>query len=305
LIAPTGQQVAVSLFGSGGAETGPALAVYSTGATAATTFLNLATENARPLAWSPDGRYLAIDVQSTAASGASAKSGLAIVDVALGKVTMIATGSIYGASFAPTGPNALVYGGSGSESPFARVNLYEFTNLSNGVGGQPVSGRGEALLPRALTGDGRSLFPVWGRRGIAFDRERLRGNNAPQYQIWLRSPTGSSARRLTDVRAGNLVSGLVPIAFSRDGTRLLAEFEGQDTSEAWTVRLTGGHPRRVTVRGRSVQGAGISADGRTLLVETGAMEAPASAGRVSTVPFAGGRATVVVAHGSQASWTAG
>ena len=88
-------------------------------------------------------------------------------------------------------------------------------------------------------------------------------------------------------------------------TSLLAEFEGQDTSEAWTATLPGGRAHRVTVRGRSVQGAGISFDGGTLLVEEGALGEPASAARVSTIAAAGGRPTVVVAHGGQASWTGG
>jgi hypothetical protein len=102
----------------------------------------------------------------------------------------------------------------------------------------------------------------------------------------------------------SLASGLVPLAFSSDGRRLLAEFEGQDTSEAWTVSVPTRRARRVTVRGRSVVGAGISRDGRTLLIEEGAFLEAAAAGRVATVPFAGGRSRVLVSHGAQASWNA-
>jgi hypothetical protein len=289
LIAPGGQQVAVSLFGAAGAETGPALAIYRTEGNGPTlTYLSLTKVTARPLAWSRDLRYVAVDVASNGSPGSASLAGLAVVDIGLGKATLIARGSIYGASFAPNGPDMLVFGRSASESPFAPVNLYMSKPDGSGV--------------HAITREGRSLNPVWGPRWIAYDRERLRGQNAPQYDIWLRKPTGSRLRRLTNVGAGPLVSGLVPLAFGQGGN-LLAEFEGQDTSEAWTVSVVTSRARRVTVRGRPVQGAGISADGRTLLVEEGSLQAPASAGRISTLPFAGGRPTVVVAHGGQASWT--
>jgi hypothetical protein len=290
LIAPSGQQVAVSLFGSGGGETGPAIAIYRTeGGQPPLTFLSLRKVTARPLAWSRNLRYVAVAVQANGAPGSKALAGLAVIDIGLNKVTLIARGSIFGASFAPTGPEVLVYGRSASESPFAKVDLYTAKPDGSGV--------------RAITNDGRSLNPVWGPRWIAYDRERMRGQNAPEYQIWLRKPAGPpSLRKLTDVRAGLLVSGLVPLAFGDQG-RLLAEFEGQDTSEAWTVNLVTSRARRVTVRGRSVQGAGISADGSTLLVEEGAIGVPASSARIATLPFVGGRSTVVVAHGAQASWT--
>ncbi len=291
LIAPFGQQVAVSLFGSGGTESGPALAIYRTEGTGPTlTYLNLATSTARPLAWSRDLRYVAVALQSSGARGG--ESGLAVIDIGLNKATLVMRGSVYGASFAPTGPDMLVFGRSASESPFAPVNLYLSRPDGSGV--------------RAITHEGRSLNPVWGPKWIAYDRERLRGQNAPQFQIWLRKPTGSTLRKLTNVGAGPLVSGLVPLAFGGGpfgGASLLAEFEGQDTSEAWTVSLVTSRARRITVHGRAVQGAGISADGRTLLVEEGALGVPASAARISTLPFAGGRPTVVVAHGAQASWT--
>jgi hypothetical protein len=96
----------------------------------------------------------------------------------------------------------------------------------------------------------------------------------------------------------------VPLAFAADGNRLLAEFEGQDTSEAWTVRVPTRSARRVTVRGRSVVGAGISGNGRTLLIEEGSFLESASAGRLATVPFGGGRSRVLVSHGAEASWNA-
>jgi hypothetical protein len=288
LIAPSGQQVAASLSGTGGgSETGPALVVWATGGPPLMYF-NLATVTANPLAWSPDLRYLAVELQS--AGNTTSGSGLAVIDLGSHSVTMIARGQIYGASFAPDGSDRIVYGRAASQSVSAAANLY----LSNPDG----SGL------RALTRDGRSLNPVWGRRGIAYDKERLRRNDAPVYEIWLRSVSGSSIHRLTSMRVRSLASGLVPLAFSTDGTRLLAEFEGQDTSEAWTVSVPTRRARRVVVRGSSVVGAGISGNGRTLLIEQGSFLEEASAGRVATVPFGGGRLRVLVSHGAEASWNA-
>jgi WD40 repeat protein len=288
LVSPSGTQVAVGLFGTSPNETGPAIAIYSTTGAAPLTYLNLKTENATPLAFSPDGRYLAIGVQSTAIRGGAKLSGVAIVDLQANTLTVIAHGQPYGASFAPNGSDELVYGLAQSQTFTAPVNV--FRSKADGTG------------TVALTRDGRSLLPVWGPAAIAYDRERPRRNDAPVYQIWLCSPTGARMRRLTNIRVRSLVSGLVPLAFSADGSRLLAQFGGQDTSEAWTVRVPSGSARRLTVRGRSVQAAGLSSDGATVLVDEGGFDGPASEGRVATMPFAGGRSTVLVAHGSQASW---
>jgi WD40 repeat protein len=288
IVSPSGAQVAVGLFGTSPNETGPAIAIYSTTGGVPLTYLNLKTENATPLAFSPDGRYLAIDVQSTAIRNGARLSGIAIVDLQANTLKLIAHGQPYGASFAPNGSDELVYGLAPSQTLSAPVNV--FRSKPDGTG------------TVALTRDGRSLFPVWGPGAIAYDRERLRRNDAPVYQIWLRSPTGASTRRLTSIHVRTLVSGLVPLAFSSDGTRLLAEFGGEDTSEAWTVRVPSGRARRLTVRGRSVQAAGLSSDGATVLIDEGGLNGPASEGRTATVPFAGGRSTALVAHGSQASW---
>jgi hypothetical protein len=288
-ISPNAQQVAVSLFGAGPSETGPALGVYSTTGGPRQTFLNLKGETAQPLGWSPDGRYLAVDVQSTALKRGAQLSGLGILDTQSSKLSMIAHGQLYGASFAPNGSDELVYGLARSQSLTARVNVYRAKPDGSGT--------------VALTRDGRSLFPLWGPGAIAYDRERLRRNDAPVYQIWLRASSGRT-RRLTNVRVRSLVSGLVPVAFSADGSRLLAQFVGQDTSEAWTVRVSSGRIHRLTRKGARLplQAAGLSGDGATVLVDEGGLDGPASEGRVATVPFAGGRTTLLAAQGSQASW---
>ena len=281
LLAPDGQSVAASVFGNGGdSEQGPALALYSTSGAAALRYLNLATATAAPLAWSPDSRYLAVALRSTSLSDPAAGSGLAVLDTATGTLTTIAHGSVSGASFAPDGSDRIAYALASSELLSAAVNVY--------ISGPEGSGT------RALTGNGRSLNPLWGPHYIAYDRERLR-SEAPEYQIWLIAPTGGGTRRLTHVGVDPLVSGLAPLAFSHSGSRLLAEFGGQDTSEAWTVLVASGRARRILVHGEPVMAAGISSDGRTLLIDENALGDPPSNGRVATIPFAGGRSQVLVA----------
>jgi hypothetical protein len=290
LLAPDGQSVAVSLFGAtpGLHEHGPSIGVYSASGGPAAGYFDLETATATPLAWSPDSRYLAVYRQSNEPVLIAQGSGLDVLDVQTGAITSIAEGAIYGASFARDGSDRLVFALSHSLSPSAPVNLYE----------SEVDGAG---LHR-ITSNGRSLDPVWGPSYIAYDRERMR-HLSPEYQIWLESPGGGApVRRVTHIPVNALSQGLVPLAFSANGNRLLAEFEGEDNSDAYAVNVVSGHARAVTVRGRAVVGAGISASGSTLLIDENALFGPPSNARVATVPFAGGHAKVLVPHGAQASW---
>lgn len=290
LLSPDGLMVAASLFGTAeGLASGPELAVYSTVGAGAKDFPGLGEASAEPLAWSPDSRYLAIDVESGAIHNAAQLSALEVLDLTTGALTTISHGQIYGASFAPDGSDRLVYAKAPSRALKAPVNL--FTAMPDGNS------------PSQLTSDGRSLYPLWGRRYLAYDRERLRRNAAPVFQIWLRPTSLAGAiRRLSNLRVSQLVSGLIPIAFSADGSRLLSEFVGQDTSEAWVIRTSTGAAKRLSSHGRSVVAAGISADGSSVLIDEGSFEEAPSSGRIASKPFAGGPAKVLVAHGSQASW---
>ena len=290
LLSPNGQSVAVSLFGAkpGVSEHGPSLGVYSASGAPVADYLDLETATATPLAWSPDSRYLAVMRESTESVLIAEGSGLDVIDMQTGAVTSIAEGEIYGASFARDGSDRIAFARSHSLSPSAPTNLYVSNPDGTGL--------------RRLTSDGRSLIPVWGPRYIAYDRERMR-HESPEYQIWLESPGGGApVRRVTHIPVDPLSQGLVPLAFSANGSRLLAEFEGEDNSDAYAVNVISGQARAVTVHGRAVEGAGISSSGSTLLVDENALFEPPSKARVATVPFAGGRSHVLVAHGSQASW---
>jgi hypothetical protein len=290
LLAPDGQLVAASLFGvsPGVEEHGPALGLYSASGAPIVDYLNLETSTASPLAWSQDSRYLAVELQSTQIVDGKVASSLDVIDTQTQTVTQIAKGTIYGVSFAHDGSDELVFGLSHSESFAGGVNLY--TSEPNGSG-----------LHR-LTSDGHSLNPIWGPRYIAYDREHSR-KLSPEYQIWLALPSGGApVRRVTHISVDGLAQGLVPLAFSASGNRLVAQFEGQDQSGAYAVNVITGRAREVTVHGRAVIGAGISSSGSTLLIDENALFEPPSKARVATIPFAGGRSHVIVAHGSQASW---
>jgi len=236
------------------------------------------------LAWSHDSRFVAIAYTGTRTSN----SGLAVVGVGTTgslSITPVAQGFVSGASFAPRG-DRLVYAISSSQRLGARVDLF--------------TANADRTHARRLTDDGRSLYPVWGRRGIAFDRERLRGRSeAPEYQVWLMR--GGRTTQLTHLRVPPLLDGLVPLQFDAAGNRLLAEYSGEDTSYAYTIQLKPRRVRAVRVRGRLVQPAAISRSGRELLVDEGAFENPPSRGRVESVPFGGGPATVLTS-GAQPSW---
>ena len=142
---------------------------------------------------------------------------------------------------------------------------------------------------------------MWGPTRIAFTHERLRRADAPVYQLRVMRPDGSGVRQLTHLRIPRLLSGLTATAWSADGSRLLAEYGGQDTSEAWTVDVASGRARDLTGRFDGVIGADLSADGRTVLVQRGYFDDPQHQS-VATIPFGGGRATVLVRHGSAPSW---
>jgi hypothetical protein len=150
-----------------------------------------------------------------------------------------------------------------------------------------------------ITSDGRSADPVWGARGIVFDRERLRTPSPPIDQIWLMQPDGTGARQITHTHAGLFADGLVPIAVSADGTRLAAEFGGEDTSVGYSVSLLTGHATDLAVAHGSVSAWGISRDGRSVLITVRESRA---AVKIETIPFSGGHPTPLIAHGDYPSW---
>ena len=284
LIARSGSAVAATATGT----KGPALLIYRPGSSTRRYF-NLGKVNAVADAWSPDSRYLAVELSTVNPNGKG--SGLAVIDTKTNKVTTIATGSVCGVSFAPRRPDRLVYAGAPGSFACFNGHVNVFTVTATGAS------------RRQLSHDGLSLSPVWGPRSIAFDRATLRGKTeAPEDQVWLMHPDGSHLRQVTHMQVGPLVEGLVPLAFSANGNRLLTAFEGQDTSGTWAIQFPSGQVHQLTIGGDSVQAGGISRNGRTVLVDFGGFEASPSHGTVATLPFGGGHATVLAKHAGEPTW---
>jgi dipeptidyl aminopeptidase/acylaminoacyl peptidase len=274
-VAPDGLLISSSAWEADG----PALTLYATASGRSYSFSSdrvIATA----LAWSPDSRYLAVLLEPDAARSTSVS--LAVINTATMTAKAIAAGGIRGASFAPSGPDRLVYGQASALQSTATVNL-------------------DAVNPdgsdrEQLTKDGNSLNALWTARGIVYFREMRSVDAVPgSFQLWLLHRGHHT--QLTNVAfpAGYVAS----LAATADGNRLIVEFETPRVSAAYAVQLS---PRRVRELGfarTKLLVDGISRDGRTLLVDRRAL--PSDHGVVETIPFNGGRATRI-ASGDQAAW---
>jgi Tol biopolymer transport system component len=277
-LSPNGRLVAVA------PEAGSAVIVYSSNGAVVGRFFNAARYAAQTFAWSPDSRYLAVALRP--ATGSHSPASLVVIDMRTERARTIASGQAQGVSFAPTGPDRLVYGlvkNAGGSS-----NLY-----TAGATGGAV---------RQLTRDGVSLNPVWGARGIVFDRETPRTRyglpSYPAYQLYV-----LAGGRLTQITHMNVFwegEGLIPVAISADGTKLAANWFGEDMNQGWAVNIVTHGLRQLTT---GFTADGISRDGRRVLLDSmyGLQWSPATS-KIETVPFAGGPATVLIVPGGNASW---
>ena len=239
--------------------------------------------------WSPDSRYIA--AQTGPLNG---KQKLVLIDRTTGTVRTVATGFFSGASFSPAG-DQLAYSLVASDRQiFPKADLYI----------APVAG-GAA---HAITHDGHSLYPLWGPKQIAYVRYkrptgRHRHEDGPKHNLWLINADGSGRKQLTHDRVPFLLTGLVPTDWSDDGTRLLAQFGGQDTSYAVTVNPATGHERIVGKASQSIVGTSLSRDGSTILGYTGgAFEDPKLQNTI-TAPYVGGSPKAIVRRAYFADWT--
>jgi Tol biopolymer transport system component len=283
LLSPDGRLVAAS----SGAASVTALSVFWASGGAPRRFFTAARVTARPVAFSPDSRYLAVVLASTD-PGSDAASGLAVIDTRSDSVKLIAQGTIYGASFAPDQSDRIAYAAAPSTAVNANADIH-------------ITGAGGAGS-RSLTHDGRSLYPSWGPSGIAFARERLRAGEEPAYQVWLMGADGSHPAQLTHLPVPPAMDGLAPIASAATGGHLVAEYVGENTSQAWTIDLATGRAQRLGSGGPAITGAAISRDGASVLVDRGGLFNAPSQGRIESIPFSGGAARVLAAHGADPSW---
>ena len=283
-ISPDGQTVA---YGNQYSQRTPRLlAIPTAGGTPRTLLRNWVYG---PFAWSPDSSTIA-----TVTGPEVGRQTLVLVDVATGARRTVATGYFHGASFSPDGTQ-LVYGRQAAERMWAPSDVWIV----------PVDG---SQPPRRLTTDGRSLFPLWGPTQIAYTRwsrptGRHRHEDGPKYHLWLMAPDGSGARQLTRGRIPWLLTGLTPTAWSADGTKLLAQFGGQDTTYPVTVDPATGAQRRVGPRRKwGIVATALSKDGTTILGSDGFYDEPRD-NDVISVPYDGNRRTVLARAARAPSWT--
>ncbi|MEA2126568.1 MAG: tricorn protease [Solirubrobacteraceae bacterium] len=242
--------------------------------------------------WSPDSLHL------LAITGSNFKkpNKLKLIDLVSGLKRTIATGFISGMDFSPLG-DQIVYGLQLNQKSFPKANLF----ITPTAGGDT----------RQLTTDGKSLNPLWGPTSIAYSRyHRPTGKHAnqdgPKYNLFLIDPATGMSRQLTHDKVPFLLTGLTPAIWSLDGTKLLADFVGQDTFYGVKVDPVTGEEHKVASLRRGdfklpVTPTAISDDGMTILGYAG--YADSSDGYVITVPYAGGKPKVIVKHAIDPDWT--
>jgi Tol biopolymer transport system component len=245
------------------------------------------------LAWSPDSSTIA------ALKGPElGKRKLVLIDVLTGAQRVVAQGFFSGFSFSPDG-SELIYAKAGKEKYPPRSDVYRLQFVPPGA----VSVAAEK--PVRLTHDHNSSDPLWGPTNkIVFVKtvEGKKRKYGPKNELFLMSPQGKGVKRLTHTKVDPLLQGLFPTDWSADGNRLLAEFEGQDTSYAVTVNpKTGAQRPLLRAEESGFVGTALSADGKTVLGFEGGFD-PGNKHRVATVPYGGGKPTVLAKNASEPSW---
>jgi dipeptidyl aminopeptidase/acylaminoacyl peptidase len=221
------------------------------------------------------------------------KRKLVLIDVASGSERVVATGFFSGFSFSPEG-DELVYARANNDHFPAPSDLYRAS----------TSGGKAARLTRNHV----SLDPLWGPNGrIVFVKQlgAKKRRYGPKNELFLIDPNGKGLKRLTHTKVDPLLQGLYPTEWSANGSHLLAEFEGQDTSYAVTVNPRTGAQRALDRRNQGESGfvgTAISRDGSTVLGYTGGFD-PGSKHNVATFPYGGRKAKVLVKNAFSPDWS--
>jgi Tol biopolymer transport system component len=246
------------------------------------------------LAFSPDSSMVA------ALKGPElGKVALTVIDLASGKQTQLAKGYFSGFSFSPDGTR-IAYSRSASETYPPRSDVYAID--------APVPGKVyvRAPQPQALTKDPRSQDPLWGPDGrIVFVKsvEARKRRYGPKNELYLMDEAGRHVKRLTRTKVPPLLQGLFPTQWSADGSRLLAEFEGQDVSYAVAVNPKTGAQRPVAETGEAgFVGTALASDGSAVLGFTGGFE-PGPKHDVVAVPYGGGKPRLLAKGGYEPDWS--
>lgn len=247
------------------------------------------------LAWSPDSRLVALTADRISAGGEQPE--LLVLDTTSDTLRAIAAGNFFGAGFAPTLPDRLVY----ADATVAQLDnnvVPLFTANANG------SSR------REITGSTLDADPVWGAKGIVFARLGRLGNasRSPRYQLWLIQPNGRGLRQLTHIVAGPPApnSAGAALIVSANGARVVANFSSPYLAfhaiDLWTVNLAPVRPvaHRLTFDGAQFIAQGLSRNGSRVLLS--ALDAGGQQTDVESLSWAGEPRTVLVTAGADPSW---
>ena len=244
--------------------------------------------------WSPDSASIA------ALRGPElGKRKLVVIDVATGLQSAVAQGFFSGFSFSPDGTE-IAYAVAPSEKYPPRSDVFRFPVPIPGV----VNVR--APEPVRLTRDHRSSQPLWGPEKIVFVKtlDGKKRKYGPKNELFLMNTEGKQVKRLTHTKVPPLLQGLFPTDWSANGSRLLTEFQGQDTSYAVVVNPKTGAQRPVAGTGESgFVGTDLSADGSTVLGFNGGFDVGLRNNKVQTVPYGGGKPKTLVKEAYEPSWS--
>lgn len=241
-------------------------------------------------AWSPDSRLIA-----ALRGGFNDPANLVVAEAESGRVQKVATGYVNGVSFAPES-DEIVYGISKTEAYPLKSDIFRYMLRSKAA-------------PIALSHDHNSAYPLWGPNGqIVFARQlgAKQRQYGPKNELYLMNEEGGQISRLTKTTVSPLAQGLSPLGWSESGKQLLTEFNGEDMSYAVAVDPITGAQKALTKNPETgFTGSAISADGKTVLGTTGI---PFSGSKneqpkVVTVPFKGGKQTVLVKNALEPSWS--
>lgn len=291
-VAPSGNVVAFLQQGSGRSAK-PALMLAPADGSAPVSRLVSGWREPFVFDWSPDSAWIA----AVLGPELGAKR-LVLINVTTGAQQVVAKGFFSGVSFSPAG-GQLVYSRYGNERSPLRTDVYRY-NI-------PIGQTLAAAKPVRLTDDHRSTDPLWGPNGqIVFVKqlEAKKRKYGPKNELYLMNEAGKQVRRLTHTKVGPLLQGLYPTAWSAGGSRLLCEFEGQDTTYAVTVNpRTGAQRPLIEATEQGFLGTGLSADGKYVLGKTMGFE-PGPGTDVGIVPYGGNRGVKVLAHNAfEPSWS--
>ena len=235
-----------------------------------------ASSSVESVQFSPDGKLIAAEVGGRR---------LMIFEVATGRMATLAGGFIKGISFSPDG-RRIAYGRGADATARGRSDIYT-VSVTGGDTNQ-------------LTDDGRSLLPSWGPERIAFVKQKAqsRGGAIPAYDIWTMTASADRVRRVTKTKVPEGVSGLLPLEWSADGRRLIAQYVGQDVRVGFTVNPFTGRTR--ALRGKVA--FDLAADGATILIQSGGAD-PAARHNILSAPYGGGASTLLVSNAAFPDWS--